>query len=79
MSNEKKGLALQKINFILMGISVGLIVIGFFLMSGSATTEAGFEPAIFSFQRIKLAPMVVLSGFLLMIVAIIWNPDRKKQ
>ena len=78
MSNGKKGLALEKINFILMGISVALIVVGFFLMSGSATVQ-DFNPDIFSFRRIKLAPMVTLAGFLLMIVAVIWNPEKKKQ
>ena len=79
MSNEKKGLALEKINFILMGISIALIVLGFFLMSGEATTEEAFNPKIFDFQRITLSPIITLSGFVLMIVAIIWNPKKSEK
>ena len=39
---------LGKENFILMGVSVALIVIGFLLMGGGATTEETFNPDIFS-------------------------------
>ena len=78
MSNEKKGFALGKINFILMGISIALVVVGFFLMSGSAT-ELEFNPDIFSARRIKVAPIVCLSGFVLMIAAIIWKPKEQKE
>ena len=42
---------LGKENFILMGVSVALIVIGFLLMGGGATTEETFNPDIFSTMR----------------------------
>ncbi|HPO47998.1 MAG TPA: DUF3098 domain-containing protein, partial [Paludibacteraceae bacterium] len=41
-------------NFILMGIAVLLIILGFVLMHGSTTTLE-FNPNIFSFRRITLA------------------------
>ena len=69
--------ALGKINFIIIGIAVLIIIIGFLLMTGPATTTAGFEPDIFSVRRIKVAPATCLFGFLLMIVGILY-PDRKK-
>jgi len=67
--------AFKKINFILMTIAFLLIVIGFFLMHGSATILE-FNPDIFSFRRITLAPIVSMSGFALMIVAILWKSKK---
>ena len=67
---------LGKENFILMGVSVALIVIGFLLMGGGATTEETFNPDIFSFRRITLAPLTSLFGFLFIIVAILYKPRK---
>lgn len=73
-----KNFALDKINFIIIGVAAVIIIIGFLLMTGPATTAAGgFEPDIFSVRRIKIAPATCLFGFLLMIVGILF-PDRKK-
>ena len=69
--------ALSKMNFIIIGVAVFIIIVGFLLMTGPATTfEGGFEPDIFSARRIKIAPLVVFIGFLVMIVGILF-PDRK--
>lgn len=65
--------AFKKINFILMGISFSFIVLGFLLMYGSSTVLE-FNPDVFSFRRITLAPIVCMSGFALMIAAILWKP-----
>lgn len=67
-----KNFAFTKINYILLAIGFLIIVAGFILMSGDATTEAAFNPDIFSDTRIKVAPMVCLFGFLFEIVAILW-------
>jgi hypothetical protein len=75
MKEEKKGFALSKKNFILMGISFGLIVLGFILMTGSAS-ETVFNPDIFSTRRITIGPMMSLAGFVLMVVAILWKPKN---
>ena len=75
---ENKKLPLSKLNFLLIGISVMLIFIGFFLMTGEATTEK-FNPDIFSIRRIGVAPMVSFTGFIFMIAAILWNPKNKAE
>ena len=76
---EKKDFPLSKYNFILIGVSVILILVGFLLMSGGATTQA-FNPDIFSTRRITVGPMVSFFGFLLMIAAILWkNPKQKAE
>lgn len=77
---SQKNFAFSKINYIICAIAVVLIIIGFLLMTGPATTvEDGFEPDIFSFRRIKLAPTMALFGFLLMIVGIIYPSKNKKE
>ena len=72
-----KNFAFSKINYILLTAGFIIIVVGFILMSGDATTEAAFCPDIFSTVRIKVAPMVCLFGFLFEIVAILW-PAKKE-
>lgn len=75
---DKRNLAFGKMNYIICAASVLLIVLGFVLMTGPASTiEGGFEPDIFSTRRIVVAPMVCFAGFLLMIVGILF--PRKKD
>ena len=76
---EKDNFAFGKKNYILVAISVLLIIVGFILMSGGSSDDpAAFNPEIFSFVRIKLAPIVAMSGFILMVCAILVN-DRKPE
>lgn len=75
---SEKNIALSKTNRIICGIAVVFIVLGFVLMTGPATTvEGGFEPDIFSVRRIKVAPLVCLAGFVLMIAGILY-PSKEK-
>jgi Ca2+/H+ antiporter len=70
--NKKNDFALGKENFILMAIAMVIVIIGFCLMLGGATTEeAGFNPDIFSKRRIVIAPAITTIGFILVAVAII--------
>lgn len=71
---DKRNLAFDRTNFILLGIGFAIVVIGFILMSGSGSTEESFNPDIFSFRRIKVAPVVCFIGFISMIYAIIRKP-----
>ena len=49
-------------------------------MIGPGTTaETGFNPDIFSARRIKIAPMVCLAGFLLVIVGILYPSNSKTK
>ncbi|MBQ8721637.1 MAG: DUF3098 domain-containing protein [Paludibacteraceae bacterium] len=67
-----KNFAFTKINYILIAISVLLIIVGFALMAGSSTTNE-FNPDVFSFRRITLAPIVCMTGFFGMIIAIMYK------
>lgn len=68
-----------RINLLMMGGCVAMIIIGFLLMSGgSSSIEHGFNPDIFSTRRIVVGPAIAFLGFLFMAFAIIWTPRRKR-
>lgn len=70
----------SKKNYLLMGASLILILIGFILMSGGQSEDpTAFSPEIFSIRRIVVAPIICLSGFILMIYAILVKPTRAKK
>lgn len=71
---DRKSFAFDKKNFILLGIGMVIIIIGFLLMSGPGSTETAFEPDIFSVRRIKIAPAVCFFGFIFMIYGILRKP-----
>ena len=75
--DKMKDFALGKLNFMLIGAAVVLIAVGFMLMSGGGSTDGvSFHPAIFSKQRISVAPIVTMAGFILMVFGILVG-DRK--
>jgi Ca2+/H+ antiporter len=70
--DKKNDFALGKENFMLMAVAMAIVVIGFCLMLGGATTEeTGFNPDIFSVRRIVIAPAVAMVGFILVVIAIL--------
>lgn len=71
------GFALGKENYRLMAIGFVIIVIGFVLMTGGGSDDPKvFNPEIFSFRRITLAPVVLLFGFIFEIYAIMKKPKN---
>ncbi len=67
---KKASFALGKTNLKLIGISFAVIVVGFLLMLGPGTTPEAYNPDIFSFRRIVLAPGIAFVGFVFMVYAI---------
>ena len=66
-------------NYTFMFIGLAFIVIGFILMSGGGSDDPNvFNPQIFSWRRIRLAPTLVLIGFAFQIYAILLNPKKKE-
>ncbi|MBO7194024.1 MAG: DUF3098 domain-containing protein [Bacteroidaceae bacterium] len=74
---NKSNFAFGKWNYILLAIGVVAIILGFALMIGPGSTETHFEPDIFSFRRIKLAPAICFSGFIFVIFAIMYKAKKK--
>ena len=80
IEQEGPDFPLQKDNYILLIIGFAIIMIGFLLMMGGKSDDPNvFNPEIFNFRRITLAPIVVLIGFVFEIWAIMKKPKTEKQ
>ncbi|MBQ8046629.1 MAG: DUF3098 domain-containing protein [Prevotella sp.] len=77
--SAKRDFAFDKTNYILLAIGMAVVIIGFILMSGPGSTEASFNPDIFSVRRIKVAPLVCFAGFVSMIYAIMRKPSDSSE
>jgi uncharacterized membrane protein len=67
-------------NYVLMGVGLLVIVVGFVLMSGGGNhTVTEFDWSIYSARRITIAPIVVLLGFVIEILAIMVRFDHSKS
>ncbi len=76
---EKKSFAFGKMNYIICIASVVVVILGFILMTGPASTiEGGYEKDIFSTRRIVIAPITCFFGFLMMIVGILY-PRKQRE
>ena len=77
--NPKKEFLFNNRNYRFLLLSIALIAIGFILMAGGGSENPNvFNPEIFNFRRIRLAPTIVLSGFGLAIYAILMPPKKSK-
>ena len=76
---ENNNFAFSKTNFVLIGISALVVVIGFLMMIGAGSTPTQFDPDIFSGLRTKVAPVVCFIGFVSMIYAIVHKPTDRKE
>ncbi len=69
-----------KQNYQLFIGGIVLIILGYLLMIGGGSEDPNvFNPAIFDAQRITIAPMVCLLGFVVIIVAVMWRPKTKTE
>ncbi len=63
-NEQKPDFLFDTINYKFLLIGIGVIALGFILMSGGGSDNPKvFNEDIFSFRRIRLAPTVVLIGF----------------
>lgn len=58
---DKKNLAFDRMNFILLAVGMLIVIAGFILMSGGGTDDNSFNPEIFSTMRVKIARQSALS------------------
>ena len=76
MKKEKKKLLFGKRNYKLMILGLVFITLGFFLMSGGGSDDPNvFSDEIYNFRRIRLAPFLVVFGFIIEVYAIMKNPN----
>lgn len=74
-ATAKPDFAFGKINYYIMFAGLLFIVVGFILMIGGGSNDPNVfnENEIFSFRRITLAPILVLTGYVIEIVAILYK------
>ena len=67
-----------KDNYRWMLIGLAVMALGFFLMAGGKSTDPGKfnDNDVYSFTRITLAPILIISGLMLEIFAIMKKPKE---
>ncbi|MGB2460685.1 MAG: DUF3098 domain-containing protein [Flavobacteriaceae bacterium] len=77
---SKKEFIFSKASYKLMLIGFVVIALGFILMVGGGSDDPNvFNPEIFNFRRIRLAPALVLIGFGIEIAAILRSFNNPKK
>lgn len=73
-------MAFTRLNYRLLLIGIGIVVLGFVLMSGggSGDPEVFNADEIFSTRRITVAPIVCLIGYLFVAYAIMKKPQAEQ-
>ena len=68
----------ERKNYVFMLIGVAFILIGFMVMMGGGSDDPNvFNPEIYNWRRIRLAPALILIGFGIEVYAILLNPFKK--
>ena len=67
-------------NVKIIGIGLLVMVLGFVLMLGGGSSDPNvFNPAMFSFRRLTLAPIVIIAGIIVVLFGIMKTPKEKKE
>ena len=77
---EKQTFVFGKKNYIIMAIGIGIMILGYILMSGGGSDDPNqFNADIFNAQRIGWAPFLILTGLLALIYTIMSKPSRSNE
>jgi hypothetical protein len=67
----------RTINYVLIAVGVCFLAIGFLLLAGGGSDDPEvFNPAIFDTRRLVVAPILMLIGLIVEIVAIMYRPKK---
>lgn len=76
---KKTEFIFERKNYKFMLIGAAFIALGFILMAGGGSDDPNvFNPEIYSWRRIRLAPALILIGFGFEVYAILSNPTPKE-
>jgi len=79
MTEEKNTSLFGATNYKLLMLGLIISLIGFILMMGGGSEDGlSFNPEIFNFQRITLAPIVILIGIVIDVIAIMKGGNNKE-
>ena len=72
-----KDFLFNKRRYKILFISILIIGLGFVIMSGGESSDPDiFNDEIYNFRRIRLAPLMVVSGFILCIFSILHKEKK---
>lgn len=79
MADNKFSFAFDKRNYILMGIGLVFLLLGYILLSGGGSDDPNvFNPAMFDTRRLVVAPILITLGLVSEVVAIMLKPKHKE-
>lgn len=77
-TEEGPSFAFDKKNYILVIIGLVVLAVGFLLLIGGGSDDTTvFNDSLFNFQRLTLAPILILAGYIIEIFAIMKLPRSK--
>ena len=80
MAMNDKDMPFTRENYLLMLVGLGIVGIGYLLMSGGGSGDPNvFNEDIFSARRITVAPIVLLLGYVFIIYAILKRPRSNSE
>lgn len=74
---EKATFAFGKDNYKMLLIGIAIVVVGMICMIGGASDDPNkMSEDIFDFRRLTLAPIVIIGGYVVVLLAIIKKPKE---
>lgn len=67
-------------NVKIIGAGLLVMILGFVLMIGGGSSDPDvFNPAMFSFRRLTVAPLVIIAGIVVVLVGIMKTPKDEEK
>jgi len=74
---QEKKVIFQKMNYILFFVGLAVLALGFILMIGGGSNDPDvFNEKMFGFQRLTLAPILLILGFAIEFFAIFYKAKK---
>jgi hypothetical protein len=68
----------DRTSYLMLAGSVAIILVGYFLMQGGGSDDPNvYNPEMFNFQRLVVAPGLVLVGLVLALFALLRKPKAQ--
>ncbi len=68
----------DRTSYLLLAGSVAIILVGYFLMQGGGSDDPNvYNPEMFNFQRLVVAPGLVLVGLMVALFALLRKPKAQ--